>query len=359
MNKRILIRKLISITAASVLAGSVAFSLAGCAKSNVLELSGTIESTQIDCNAEVSGKVLKIEKEEGSQVKEGDVIAVLDSSLQQLAVKQQEAVVRLKQARLDELKAGTRPEQLEQAEEAVKSADLAVKNAQTGVDTAQTGYDYWLEKYNNVKALYDSNSASENDLTDAKYKLDTAKQQLESAQKQLKVLQSQYQSVLAQQKLLQNGSTYQAVQAAQADLDQSQAVLDQAELLLSKYEVKAPSAGTLLINNIDIGDMVNTGTNVGTISDLSDLWIKVYIQQKYLKNISLGQEVDLTTQALDGKTVKGKITYISDQAEYTPKNVETDEAKENTVFKVKIKIPDTGAGLKPGMTANAVIPLGG
>ena len=359
MAEKNIVNKFGLLTAAAVLTGSIALSLAGCGKITALELSGTVESTQIDCNAEVSGKVIKLEKEEGSPVKAGDVIAVLDSGMQELAVKQQEAVVKLKQARLDELKAGTRPEQLEQAEAAAKSAELAVKNAQTGVDSAQTGYDYWLDKYNNVKALYASGSSSENDLLDAKYKLDTSKQQLEVSQKQLKSSQAQLQSAQAQLALLEKGSTSQTIQGAEADLEQSVAMLDQAKLLLSKYQVKAPAGGTLLIRSADIGDMVNAGTNIGTVSDLSDLWIRVYIQQKYLKSVSLGQELDLNIQGLGGKAAKGKITYISDEAEYTPKNVETDDAKENTVFKVKIKIQNLADGLKPGMTVNAIIPLGG
>ena len=343
------------ITAVLILA--IIITLYGCNKSTALELSGTIESTQIDCNAEVAGKVVKLEKEEGTAVIEGDVIAVLDSSLQELVVKQQEAMVKLKQARLDELKAGTRPEQLDQAEAAVKSADIAVKNAQTGVDSAVTSYDYWLLKYENVKSLSESSSATENDVLDAKYKLDTSRQQLEVAQKQLKSAQTQLQSTQSQLALLKKGSTNQAVQAAEADLEQSQAALEQAELILSRYNVKAPASGTLLIRNVEIGDMVNSGTNIGTLSNISDLWINVYIQQKNLKSISLGQELDLDIQALEVKYIKGKITFISHQAEFTPKNVETDDAKENTVFKVKIKILDNIAGLKPGMTANAIIPL--
>jgi HlyD family secretion protein len=342
---------------AAILILAISIPLYGCNRSAVLELSGTIESTQIDCNAEVAGKVVKLEKEEGTSVTEGDVIAVLDSSLQELAVKQQEALVKLKLARLDELKAGTRPEQVQQAEAAVKSADIAVKNAQTGVDSASTSYDYWLAKYENVKSLSESGSATENDLLDAKYKLDTSIQQLEVAQKQLKSAQTQLQSTQSQLTLLKKGSTSQAVQAAEADLEQSQAALEHAELILSRYHVKAPASGTLLIKNVEIGDMVNSGTNMGTLSDLSDLWINVYIQQKNLKRISLGQELDLRIQALEGQHIKGKITFISHQAEFTPKNVETDDAKENTVFKVKIKILDNIDGLKPGMTANAIIPV--
>lgn len=332
---------------------------AGCGAAKNLELSGTIESTQIDAGSETPGKIVKLDKEEGDLVKQGDIIAELDPAMQELTVKQQEAVVKLKQAKLDELRAGTRPQQLEQSEAAVKSAELSVKNARTGVDTAQTSYDYWLEKYKNIKSLYDSNSASENDLLDAKYKVDTARQQLDVAKKQLESLQAQLESANSQLDLLKKGSTNQTIQAAEADLDQSTAALDQARLILEKYKVKAPVAGTLIMRNADPGELVNTGTSIGTISDLGNLWMNVYIQQKYLDKVALNQDVSLRVKALNGNIIKGKIIFISGTAEFTPKNTETDDAKENTVFKVKIKMLERVSELRPGMTADAIIPLGG
>lgn len=341
------------------IAVSMAFTsvLAACGGRKALEISGTIESTQIDTCSEVAGKVIKLEKEEGDQVKKGDVLAVLDSSVQELAVKQQEAVVELKQARLDELKAGTRPKQLEQAEAAANSAGLAVKNARTGVETAQTSYDYWLEKYNNVKKLYESGTLSENDLLDAKYKLDTARLQLEVAKKQLESAEAQLKSAQAQVGLLKEGSTSQTIRAAEADLGQSQTMLDQANLILSKYNVKAAADGTYIQRNVEVGTMVNMGTSIGTVSDLSNLWTSVYLQQKYLRYVSLNQDISLKVGALDGKTVKGRIVFISSEAEFTPKNTQTDESKESMVFKIKIRILDGLGSLKPGMTANAVIPV--
>jgi len=331
--------------------------LSACGSQQSLELSGTIESAHIYSCSEVSGKVIKVEKEEGQKVKQGDVLAVLDSGMQELAVKQQEAVVAFKKAKLDELKAGTRPKQLEQAENTAKSSELAAKNARTGVESAQTSYDYWLEKYNNVKKLYDSGTSPQNDLNDAKYKVDTAKQQLEVAKKQLEAAQSQYNSANDQLDLLKEGSTSQTIKAAEADLAQSQAALDQANLTLSRYVVKAPVDGTYILRNVEIGDVVNAGASIGTISDLDNLWTSVYLQQKYLKNISLNQEITLKAGALSGETLKGRITFISSEAEFTPKNIQTDDSKENTVFKVKIKILDKISRLKPGMTVDAIIQL--
>lgn len=338
---------------------SIPLSFTGCGSVESLELSGTVESTQIDACAEVPGKIIRLAKEEGDAVRQGDVIAELDGRLQELAVKQQEAVVKLKQARLDELKAGTRPQQVEQAEAAVQAAGLAVKNAGLGVDTAQTTYDYLLKKYNDVKALYESNSASESDAADAKYKADTAGQQLDAAKKQLESARVQLQSANAQLELLEKGSTTQAIEAAQADLEQSQAALEQAKLTLEKYTVKSPIDGTLIMRNAEPGELVNTGTGLGTVSDLGDLWMSVYVQQKYLNRLALNQELSLRVKALDSGIVKGRVTFLSSEAEFTPKNVETDESRENTVFKVKIKILERVGELRPGMTADALIPLGG
>ena len=341
-----------------ILAGIVVILLSGCGASNTLTLSGSVESTQIDANSEAAGKVISIEREEGSQVKKGDVLVKVDASNQELVVRQNEAVVKLKQAKLEDLKAGTRTEQIKQAEASADTAKSGVNAAGTAVDNAKINYDYWVDKYSKVKALNASGAASDSDLQDAQYKVDTANQQLITAQKQLTSSQSQLQAAQAQLELLRNGSTNQAIKAAEADLEQSQATLDQAKLMLSKYEVKAPVDGTYLLKNVNTGDMVNTGTSIGVISDLTDLWVKVYIPQKNLNSIKLDQELLLKSPALPDTSIKGKIIFISGTAEFTPKNTETSEAKESTVFKVKIKILDNIESLRPGMTVDAYIPTG-
>jgi HlyD family secretion protein len=329
----------------------------GCGKKTDLELSGTIEATQLEASSEVAGRVLRLEKDEGDAIKLGDVLAVLDSSMQELTVKQQQAVINLKEAKLEELKAGTRPQQLDQAKASVKSAKLAVTNASTSVENARTTYDYWLDKYESTKKLNAANSSTENDVADAKYKVDTAKQQLDIAGKQLESLKAQLASAQAQQDLLEKGSTSQTIKAAEADLEQSRIALEQANLTLGKYSIKAAIDGVYSIRNVNIGDIINPGTSVATISDLKDLWVNVFIPQKKLTSISNGQELDLRVKALDNGTVKGRIVHIADKAEFTPKNTETDDAKENTVFKVKIKISEKVELLKPGMTVDAIIPI--
>ena len=334
-----------------------ALMLTGCGNIGPLELSGTIEATQTEVSSEVSGKVISIEKQEGDSVKKGDVLAVLDQSIQEIIVKQQQAIVDMKEAKLEDLKAGSRPQQLEQAGLSVKSASLAVNNASTNLKNAQITYDYWLKKYEDIQKLHDENTATDSEVADARYKLDTANQQLDIASKQLDTQKTQLESAKAQEDLLESGSTTQTIKAAEAELEQSKLALEQARLVLDKYQVRSAADGIVSMENVNAGDLVNTGASVATVSDPGDLWVYVFVPQKYLVDIANGQELDLRVKALGNGTIKGRIVQIAANAEFTPKNTETEDAKENTVFRTKIKILEKTELLRPGMTLDAIIPL--
>jgi HlyD family secretion protein len=370
------------------------FSVSGCEKRNDLILNGIIESTTIDANSEVSGKVTEIKLDEGAKVKKGDIIASVDASMQELSIKQQEAVIRSKTAKLEELKEGSREQQIKQAEasakaakakleelkagnrpEQIKQAEASVESSKANLESTKINYEYFLDKYNNVKELFDSDSASENDLDDVRIKMETAEKQYQAAEGQLKSAQAQlellkngptsqsvkaaeanYEQANAQLELLKAGATDKSISAAQADLDQSQALLDQSKLTLSKYTIRAPIDGTYVARSVNVGDIVAPGTNIGSFSDLSDLWANVFIPRRYLNRISLGEGLNLKSS---GQELKGKIIFISSEAEFTPKNVETSESKENMVFKVKVKLLDNKTDLKPGMLIDAYITGGG
>lgn len=373
------------------------FAMSGCAgNNNNIILNGSVEATQTKIYSEKAGKVLEILKNEGAQVNADDLIINIDSQYQELVIKQLQALVDAKKARLDELKAGTRQEQITQAEAAVTAAKARyneavngsrpelISQAQSAVDSAtsnvaisQSNYDLVATKYNTTKELFDSGVATKDMLDDATNKKATAKLQLDNANNALKQAQSQLTllkngstketiqaananvgQAQAQLSLLKNGNTTQVIKAAQADYEQAVAQVEQAQNSYGKYGIKSPVSGVLTDKNVDIGEIVNTGTNVGTVSDLNDLWVNFYISQKYLSVIKVGQEIDLKATSFNG-TIKGEIINISQIAEYTPKNIETNEAKESTVFKFKVKIIDNVENLRPGMTISASIPNGG
>ena len=370
--------------------------VSGCGGNNNIILNGSVEATQTKIYSEKAGKVLEILKNEGTQVNADDLIINIDSQYQGLVIKQLEALVDAKKARLDELKAGTRQEQITQAEAAVTSAKARyneavngsrpelISQAQSAVDSAtssvaisQSNYNLAATKYQTTKELFDNGVATKDMLDDVTNKKATASLQLDNANNALKQAQAQLLllkngstketiqaanasvgQAQAQLSLLKNGNTTQAIKAAEADYEQAVAQVEQAQNSYEKYGVKSPVSGFLTEKNVDIGEIVNTGTNIGTVSDLNDLWVNFYISQKYLSEIKIGQEVNLKATSFNG-TIKGEIINISQIAEYTPKNIETNEAKESTVFKFKVKIIDNIENLRPGMTISASIPNGG
>jgi HlyD family secretion protein len=366
----------------------------GCAAPDTLTLSGTAECTEYDVHAEAAGMIVAIKAAEGAAVSEGDVLASVDSSVQQTSVQQAEALVQAKQAQLDSIKSGSREEQIASAKaaldaaqakyndlkngataEQIRQARASANLAATNESSAKTAYSNAKGAYNDALAAYTAGLIPKDKLNEAKFAMDEANGKYKAAAQQYDVAYAQYQGVKkgptketlkaakagvdqaqAQLDLAKNGSTQYSIDAAQADLNAAKAQLDQAKLLLGRNDVKAPVSGVLTMLGVEKGDMLNTGGYAATISDLSDIWANVYIPQSKLKFVSLGQTVSLSTPAWPAQAFAGTVTYIASEAEFTPKNVETHEAKENTVFKVKIKIEDNGKKIKPGMTIDAQIP---
>ena len=367
----------------------------GCSNGNEILLSSTVEYTQYDVNAEAAGKIVDVLLTEGSQVKEGDVIAIIDSSLQETVVQQAEAIVRGKEAQLQQLQFGSREEQIDQAEAALASAqaqyNLLTEGASSNEikaaketanvaagneETARIAYEYAKSKYDEAQSAFNLGQITEDELDEAKFNMDTALSQYNTAIDQHDAAYAQYkmlkngasseekaaalanvEQAQAQLDLLKNGSSEYTIEQAQADLDTANAQLTIAKLQLSRCNIICPAAGVLSIINISKGDMVNAGSYVATVIDVDNLWMNVYIPQTGLKNVALNDTVVLTSPAWPDINFNGTICYISDMAQFTPKNVETHEAKENTVFKIKIEIIDPEHKLKPGMTVDAHIPV--
>jgi HlyD family secretion protein len=366
----------------------------GCTKSTNITFTSTIESTQVDVNSEVSGKVDKINFDEGASVKKGDILVVLESSSAQLQVEQAKDVAAAAQAKLDELKAGSRSEQISQAKaamnaakanldqvksgsrsEQIRQAQASVQQAQNTTITAQKNYDYRLKNLENAKELLKVNGSSQQQIDDLSNLVDAAYQQLKSSNEQSNIAKAQldllvngaapeairaaeaaYQQAKAQYELIKNGPTSQSITIAQEGVDQAQRGLDLAKLQLDKFNVKAPADGQLLYKTVDVGEVVFPGSNIATISEPNDLWLKFYVPETQKHKVAVGNVLNLSSKAYPNEKIQGKVTFVSDKAEFTPKNVETAEAKESTVFEVKVKILNLTDKLKPGMTVNVTIP---
>ena len=371
----------------------ILFIATGCSSnSNTLTLKGDIQNNIVSATTTISGKIIEMKKQQGEFVKKGDVIAIIDSANQKYVVDQMQAVVNMKNAKLDELQKGTRPEQISQAEAQVRAAkaqlDLLtsgnrneqieqarneVSIAENAVNSAQTSYDYVNNQYNNTSQLYEKEAISKSSLDDVQYKLDTATSQLssakfklESSKQQLKLLQegstseaintakANYDAASSQLALLRNGSTKQTIDSAQADVDQAVAQLNQAKNTLNNYTITALNDGILISKNFEQGDIVNIGSDIADIAISNDLYVLFYLPDEYLDKISYNQSLNVTTST---GTQTGRVNYIALKHEYTPKDKQSTSDSKHIATKIKVSIADDDGKLKSGMTANVEIPI--
>jgi HlyD family secretion protein len=149
---------------------------------------------------------------------------------------------------------------------------------------------------------------------------------------------------------------FQSGSITQAAFDQFKFKRDQSRLLVDWCTVAAPLNATVLHSYREAGEMVAPGTPLFVLGDLSEIWAFVYVEQPLLARLSLNQAVEGFLPEMPGRTFAGKITLIRDEAEFTPKNVQTRDERSRLVFGVKIVFPNPDKILKPGMTVEVRLP---
>jgi HlyD family secretion protein len=138
---------------------------------------------------------------------------------------------------------------------------------------------------------------------------------------------------------------------------QAEAALRATEERLNDTVLYAPVSGVILRKNIELGEIVSPGLPIYTIGDLENPWIKVYVREAQLGLVKLGQKAAVTTDSYPRKTYEGNVTFISSEAEFTPKTVQTGEERVKLVFGVKVRVKNVNDELKPGMPADVRIML--
>ena len=221
-------------------------------------------------------------------------------------------------------------------------------------EAAQTAYDKAKAELDDAQAAYDSLKDSDpaRAILNSRAELAVAQERLESAQDRLLALQT--------------GEDSPKVAAAQAVLRQAQAAADQAasavsqataslaliDTQIAKLTITAPAAGTILTSSIQPGEIVAPSASAMTLGRLDNLTITVYVPEDRYGEISLGQSASMTVDSFPGETFTATVIHIADQAEFTPRNVQTVEGRTSTVFAIKLKVQDTSGKLKPGMPAD-------
>lgn len=295
----------------------------------ILAVSGNVEVTEVNMGFKLPGRVVELLAEEGQKVKKGDRLAVLDSAELESIVAQSRAYLSETTARLEELKAGSRPQEIEQARANVSHAEAELNKAR--------------KDYERAEMLYKNGAIPASQFDAASKAYDTAAAQRKSALEKLS--------------LVKEGPRIEEIKAAEQRVQQAKAALITSEERLKDTVIYAPVPGVILRKNSELGETVASGVPVYTIGDLENPWIKVYVKEDKLGLVKLGQKAGIKTDSYPGKEYEGTVTFISSEAEFTPKNVQTQEERVKLVFGVKVSAKNVNEELKPGMPADVRILL--
>ena len=196
----------------------------------------------------------------------------------------------------------------------------------------------------------------------AKTRMDQAESEWENVDRNLKRIKELYQAGSASQKELDDLETKHKLASDQRRLvahqyEQSKATVELIQAQLENTVIRSPIKGIVLEKNTNPGEVVFPGIALLTLADLSTVWLKIYINEPQLGLVKLDQKAEVKVDSYPEKTFQGKVVYISDKAEFTPKDIQTKEERVKLVFGVKISLENPEQELKPGMPADAEILL--
>jgi HlyD family secretion protein len=297
------------------------------ADSRVLMMSGNIEAHESVVGFRTQGRIVELPVEEGRAVKEGDLLAKLDDSDYRQQVNIDEATFRTRDAELSLAQAGGRSQDVRAAEQTVEDAkaDLEMKKAD-------------FERYS---ALYkrDAISAQVRDASETALK--RAQATLERGQQNLSVVRE--------------GVRKEQVAVNRASVNTAQQNLKMAKVRLGFTVLRSPVSGVVTVRQAELGEYVSAGTPVVTIADLDHLWVRAYVSETDLGRVRFGQAVTVRTDTFPNKSYRGTISFISSQAEFTPKTVETHKERVALVYRIKVDVENPNQELKPGMPADITL----
>ncbi|GKX63468.1 UPF0194 membrane protein [Pragia fontium] len=297
-------------------------------RDQTLSLYGNVDIRTVNLNFRVGGRLASLNVDEGDRVKPGQVLGRLDDAPYINALQQAKANVASLQARLSLVQEGYRAEEIAQ----VKAA----------VDQSQSAYNYAESFYQRQLGLWKTRSISANMLDDARSARNQAQATLQSAKDKL----TQFKT----------GNRPQEITEAKANLSQAEAVLAQAELNLSDTTLLSPSEGTILTRAIEPGSMLSASNTVFSLSLTNPVWVRAYVNEVNLAKAIPGTKLEIYTDARPNKPYHGTIGFVSPNAEFTPKSVETPELRTDLVYRLRIIIADPDDNLRQGMPVTITFP---
>ena len=293
----------------------------------LVSVTGTIEAIQVDVSARIAGRIIERPVNEGDRVAAGQLLLRLDEAEQAAEVRRQEAAVRTAQSTVNDLLAGARREEMEDARAALQSASATRE---------------WTERdFRRAEGLFRQTLIAAQEVDRARQAYEVAAAQEKSARQKLLLLEA--------------GSRPDQVETARGQLAQARNALDMARTRLREMTILSPLDGVVLRKNLEVGELANPGVPILTLMKPSDMWVRAYVPEEEVARIKVGSPAWVSVDGYPARRFPGRITEIASEAEFTPRNVQTRKERANLVFRIKIAVDNPEGILKPGMPADADI----
>lgn len=306
----------------------VSCSRSGSGHAGELVLSGNFEVDDAQLGFKTPGRVVERTVSEGARVQAGQLIARLDDAEQQSQLALRRAELAAAEAQLAELEAGSRPQEIAAAAATLRSAEA--DRDRVRLDFARS------DELRKKQVISDRD--------------------FEAAQAQLKVSEAKVAEAGERLKLLQEGPRIETIRQSRARVEQARAAVALAQTQLDNTRLTSPLTGVVLSHNIEPGEFVSAGTPIVTVAETAHLWVRAYVNQPDLGRVRHGQKVVVRTDSFPGRDFEGVVGFISSEAEFTPKTVQTPKERVKLVFRLKIDVANPKDELKPGMPADVILP---
>jgi HlyD family secretion protein len=388
MNKKILI----PVIGLIVLGVAGAFILRNSRRTdpNKLVVSGNIELNEVNIAFKTAGRLIERSVNEGDPVRAGQVVARLDrdqlvrqreqnqaalSSAQgQLAqaqtaaswqretltadLAQRRADIQAAEARLAELKNGSRPQEVQEAKAAVDNASAEFERAKRDWDRAQVLHkndDISTSQYDQYRNRFESAQAQAKQARE-RYDMVVAgprREQVDAAASQVDRMRAALK--VGEANTLEVKRREQEITTRRAEIERAQAQVAVTDTQLADTVAVSPVSGVVLVKSADVGEVLAAGATVVTVGDIEHPWLRGYINERDLGRVKLGDKVKITTDSFPGKVYWGRISFIASEAEFTPKQIQTQEERVKLVYRIKIEVDNPNHELKSNMPADAEI----
>ena len=292
-----------------------------------LELHGNVDIRQVELAFNASGRIAEVLVQEGDRVKKDQPLARLDTTRLQLSLTQTEALAAAQRSQVAKLKAGSRPEEVKQAEAQRETARAAADDARTIFERQQ--------------ALAARHFVSQQLADSARHALDAANEKLKAADEAYRLV------VLGPRK--------EDIAGAEATLAAQDASVAGLKHDIAEGELRAPDAGVIQNRILEPGDMASPQKSVFTLALTDPVWVRVYLPETALGRVPVGARATITTDSHPDKPYDGWIGYVSPTAEFTPKTVETVELRSSLMYQARVFACNGGAEMRQGMPATVSI----